>query len=178
MSCISVRSSRSVSLINTLNEWIGKAVAWLTLAMVLTSFSIVVMRYAFDLGWIALQESVTYMHTLVFMLGAAYTLKHNEHVRVDIFYQRFSVRGKAWVDCLGSLFLLLPVSVFIGWGSWEYVADSWEVFEGSRHSGGLPGLFLLKSCILLMSALLILQGVSMFIGNLMTALYGKASSDD
>ncbi len=178
MSCSSVGSYRCVTIINCINEWVGKSVSWLTLAMVLLSFIIVVLRYAFDLGWIAVQESITYMHSLVFMLGAAYTLKHNEHVRVDIFYQRCSRRGKAWVDCLGSLLLLLPVCVFIGWCSWEYVADSWEIMEGSRHSGGLPGLYLLKSCILVMSALLILQGMAMFLQNLLIALQAGADQHD
>lgn len=138
----------------------GRAIAWLTLAMVLVEFAVVLLRYAFDLGWIAMQESVTYLHGLVFMLGAAYTLRHQGHVRVDIFYQKRSPRGQAWVNLFGTLFLLLPVSLFIAWIGWEYVADSWQVYEGSREAGGLPGVYLLKTLILLLPALLILQGLS------------------
>ena len=168
-SCIAV-SKRFILFANTLNEWIGKSIAWFTLAMVLTTFTIVILRYFFDIGWIALQESVTYMHSIVFMLGAAYTLKHNGHVRVDIIYQRCSPKTQAWVDCLGTLLLLLPVSGFIIWSSWEYVADSWIIRESSRNSGGLPGLFLLKSCLIVMAALLILQGLALFLQNLFAAL--------
>jgi len=163
-------SQFSINTINCINEWIGKTVSWLTLLMVITTFIIVVLRYVFDIGWIALQESVTYMHALVFMLGAAYTLKHNGHVRVDIFYQRCSIKTKAWIDCMGTLFLLIPVTEFIIWSSWEYVADSWAIQESSRNSGGLPGLYLLKTSILMMAGLLILQSISLFLQNLLIAL--------
>lgn len=138
--------------------------------MVITTFVVVVLRYAFNIGWIALQESVLYMHAIVFMLGAAYTFKHNGHVRVDILYQRCSDKTRAWIDCLGTLLLLMPVSGFIIWSSWEYVSDSWAIQESSRNSGGLPGVFLLKTTILFMAGLLILQGVALFLQNLMIAL--------
>ena len=143
------------------NEQIGRVVAWLTLCMVLVTFLVVLLRYLFDLGWIAMQESIVYMHAVVFMLGAAYTLKHQGHVRVDIFYQKMSPRGRAWVDLFGTLFLLIPVCVFIAWTSWGYVADSWDVLEGSREAGGLPGVFILKSLIVLMPMLLLLQGIAL-----------------
>lgn len=129
--------------------------------MVLVTFIVVLLRYLFASGSIALQESITFMHAMVFMLGAAYTLRHEGHVRVDIFYRKFGPRGRAWVDLLGVLFLLLPVTLFITWISWEYVASSWSLLEGSREPGGLPGVFLLKSVIPLMALLLVLQGVAM-----------------
>ena len=103
------------------------------------------------------------MHATVFMLGAAYTMKHQGHVRVDIFYQRFTVKTRAWVDLIGTLLLLFPVSIFIAWMGWEYVMDAWRVHEGSREAGGLPGVFLLKSLIILMPTLLIVQGLAMLI---------------
>ena len=146
--------------INNFIEWTGRTISWLTLGMVLMTFTVVFFRYAFNTGWIALQESINYMHALVFLVGAAYTLKHNEHVRVDIIYQKLSPRGRAWIDMLGHLFILLPVMIFIFWISWDYVADSWNVFESSRQAGGLPGVYLLKSSILLMSVLLILQSIA------------------
>ena len=149
-----------VAAIDTLNEIIGRGVAWLALAMVLVTFTVVVLRYAFDLGWIAMQESVTWLHSLVFLLGAAYTLKHAGHVRVDIFYAAASPRRKALVDLLGSLLLLLPICLFIFYVSWDYVADSWSVWESSREAGGLPGIFLLKSTLLVMAGLLLLQGLA------------------
>lgn len=156
--------------INKMNDWIGRTVSWLTLAMVLVTFAIVILRYAFNVGWVAMQESVSYMHALVFMLGAAYTLKLDGHVRVDIIYQRFGAKGRAWIDLFGTLFLLLPVAGFILWSSWEYVSASWEIHESSRNSGGLPGVYLLKTSILVMAVLLILQGLSLALSSLMTAV--------
>ena len=170
MSSLIKTSQRCISTINHINEWVGKTISWLTLLMVVITFIVVVLRYAFDLGWIALQESVLYMHAIVFMLGAAYTLKHNGHVRVDILYQRCSDKTKAWIDCLGTLLLLMPVTGFIIWSSWEYVANSWTIQESSRNSGGLPGVYLLKTTILLMAGLLILQGIALFLQNLLIAL--------
>lgn len=152
----------SVCVIDALNERVGRFVSWLTLVMVLITFCIVVLRYLFDLSWVMMQESVIYLHGLVFMLGAAYTLKHDGHVRVDIIYQRRTSKVKAWIDLLGTVFLLLPVAGFILWSSWGYVLDSWDILESSRNSGGLPFIYLLKSCLLLMSGLLILQGLSLF----------------
>ena len=146
--------------LENLNESVGRILSWLTLLMVLVTFAVVVLRYAFDMGWIAMQESVTYMHAFLFLGGAAFTLKHHGHVRVDIFFHRFSRRGQAWVDLLGSLFLLIPVSLFIAWVSWDFVASSWGLLEGSREAGGLPGVFLLKTMILVMAGLLILQGLA------------------
>lgn len=140
-------------------DWSGRAVSWCVLGMVLLTFLVVVLRYVFDSGWIALQESVSYLHSLVFLLGAAYTLKHDAHVRVDIFYSRFSEHTKAWVELLGHLFILIPVMLFIAWISWPYISDAWSVKESSRDAGGLPGVYLLKSLILLMAVLLIIQAL-------------------
>ncbi|MGD9000748.1 MAG: TRAP transporter small permease subunit [Granulosicoccaceae bacterium] len=162
--------SRLAGAIDSLNEWTGRSIAWLTVIMVLVQFAIVVLRYAFNTGWIAVQESILFMHALVFLLGAAFTLKRDAHVRVDIFYSKMSARGKAMVDLLGTLVLLLPVCLFIFTMSWGYVADSWRLLEGSREAGGLPGVFLLKSTILLMAGLLVLQGIAMLARSLVTLL--------
>lgn len=151
-------------------EWTGRAVSWLTLLMVIITFIVVVLRYLFDTGLIAIQESISYMHAIVFLVGAAYTLQQDGHVRVDIFYGRFGQRARAWVDLFGALFLLMPFMIFIGWMSWAYVIESWNVLEGSREAGGLPGVFLLKSLIPLMAALLILQAVAQVIRALQTVL--------
>lgn len=152
--------TKFIAIIDAFNERISNAVAWLTALMVLTMFGIVLLRYAFNIGSIAFQESITYMHGLVFMLAIAHTLKINGHVRVDILYQRFGAKGKAWVNLLGTCFLLLPVCAFILAISWEYVAASWSYYEGSREAGGIDAVFLLKSLIPLMAGLLLLQGVS------------------
>ena len=128
--------------------------------MVLGTCLIVLLRYGFDIGSIAMQESINYMHAMVFLLGAAYTLKYNEHVRVDIFYTGFSARKKAFVDLFGSLFILMPVMIFIFWISWQYVVDSWQVLESSREAGGLAGVYVLKTFILLMPVLLLMQALA------------------
>lgn len=157
------RLERLAGLFESINEWLGRGVSWLSLVMVIVTFTVVVLRYAFDLGWIWLQESVTFMHATLFLVGAAYTLKHQGHVRVDIFFRHFSPRVQAWVDLLGSLLLLLPVCLFILFVSWDYVAQSWALQEGSREAGGLDGVYLLKSLILLMALLLVLQGLAIAI---------------
>lgn len=144
----------------------GQAISWLTLLMVLTTFSIVLLRYGFEMGWIALQESVVYMYALVFLIGIPYTLKQDGHVRVDIFYCNMSSRRKAWVNLLGTFFLLIPVTLFIAWVSWDYVAASWALKEQSGEAGGLPGVYLLKSCILIMTFLLLIQGISQLLFNI------------
>ncbi len=146
--------------------WSGQLIAWLTLAMVLTTFSIVILRYGFSTGWIAMQESVVYMHALVFLIGIPYTLKYDGHVRVDIFYSKISRRNKAWVNLLGTIFLLFPVIFFIAWSSWDYVIASWVMGEESGEAGGLPRVYLLKSSILIMTLLLLMQGISQFLLNL------------
>jgi len=138
-------------------NWTGRIVSWLVLAMVVIMFFVVVLRYVFDTGWIALQESISYFHSIVFLMGAAYTLQHDAHVRVDIFYSRLNKTGKAWINLLGHIFILLPVMVFIIWVSWPYVINAWDVKESSREAGGLPGVYLIKSLILVMAALLIMQ---------------------
>jgi len=138
----------------------GRTVAWLSLAMVLVTFLIVLLRYLFNIGSIALQESVGWMHALLFMLGAAYTLRHDAHVRVDIFYRRMQPQQQAWVDLLGTLLLMLPLMIFILMSSWPYVVSAWAILERSPEAGGLPGLFLLKSAIPLLALLMLLQGVA------------------
>lgn len=152
--------NKIIRLIDAINQTISNMVSWLIALMVLTMFGIVVLRYGFDIGSIAAQESITYMHGLVFMLAIAHTLKINGHVRVDILYQHWGEKGQALVNLLGSLFLLLPVCAFIAFISWDYVSTSWSYYEGSRDAGGIDGVFLLKSLIPLMALLLFLQGLS------------------
>jgi TRAP-type mannitol/chloroaromatic compound transport system permease small subunit len=135
----------------------GKTVAWLTVVMVLLTFTIVVLRYGFNLGWIWLQESLTYLHVMVFTVAAAWTLQQDGHVRVDIFYAEMSARQRAWVDLIGTLLFLIPFCIFVLIIAWPYVANSWKLLESSREAGGLPLVFLLKSLILMMPALLLGQ---------------------
>lgn len=155
-----------VEKLEIINEWCGRGIAWLTLLMVIVTFSIVVLRYGFNLGWIAMQESTIYMYALIFLLGIPYTFKHNEHVRVDIFYNQWSQRRKAWVNLFGVILLLIPMTIFIFYSSWDYVLDSWKILEVSGEAGGLSIVFLLKTAILLMAILLLIQAMSSLAGNL------------
>ena len=153
--------------IDSFTEWTGRIISWLTLAMMALTCIVVVMRYFLETGSIALQESVTYMHALVFLLGAAYTLKRGGHVRVDILYQKFSPRIQALIDALGALFFLIPVCLLILIFSWDYVANSWEVREVSKETQGLPWVYLLKTLLLVMPITMLLQGIAEIIKNLL-----------
>jgi len=157
---VNATAERLATLLDALSERVGRLVSWLTLGMVLATVTVVVMRYAAGMGLIWLQESINWMHSLVFMLGAAYTLKADEHVRVDVFYRGMSERRKAAINLAGTLLFLLPLCAFLLVESWQYVATSWRIAERSREAGGLPMLYLLKTVIPLMAVLLALQGIS------------------
>ncbi len=153
-------SADDATWIDRLNEGVGHAVAWATLAMVLVTCLVVVLRYALDLGFVWMQESVTWLHAAVFMLGLGYALRTEAHVRVDVFYRSWSETRRAWVDLLGSVFFLVPTCGYVLYESWDYVLGSWAIRETSREAGGLPALYLLKSLIPVAAVLLLLQGVA------------------
>lgn len=157
-----------MNLLDRLSEFCGRATAWLTVFMVVVTFVIVVMRYVFDAGLIWLQESVTWMHAVVFMVGAAYTLQHEEHVRVDIFYRSVTSRRRAWIDAIGVVVFLLPLCAFLAIKAWDFVAVSWSMKEASRESGGLPYplLPLLKTVLVIMPVTVGLQGISLLLRSL------------
>jgi TRAP-type mannitol/chloroaromatic compound transport system permease small subunit len=143
----------------------GHLVSWMTLLMVVVTFVIVVLRYLFDIGFIWLQESLTWMHACVFMLGAAYTLQREEHVRVDIFYREMGGKRRAYVNLFGVLLFLLPLCAFMAISGFDYAAASWRVAEESRNSGGLPypALPLLKSVLVIMPLTVGLQGIALLL---------------
>ena len=143
----------------------GKLVAWLTLLMVIVTCIIVVMRYVFDAGLIWMQESVIWMHGTVFMVGAAYTLLHEDHVRVDVFYRAMSERRRAWVDLIGVLVFLMPLCILLAMTSYDFATFSWSIHEASRESGGLPYplLPILKSVLVVMPVAVGLQGISLLL---------------
>ena len=150
-------------LVAVIDKWTlrtGHAVAWLLVVMVATQSLIVILRYGFEIGSIALQESVTYLHAACFMLGIAYTVNINGHVRVDIFYRQFSPRKKAAVNLFGAIVFLLPLCVFIFITSYQYVLQAWQFKEHSSDTGGLPIVYLLKTLIPLLAAGLLLQSIS------------------
>lgn len=147
--------------VDAANDRIGRVVSWICLLMVLTTALVVILRYLFAIGFVWLQESYVWMHGIVFMVGAGFTLLRNGHVRVDVFYRPNSQRYRALVDLFGSFFLLLPVIAVLGWVSIPYVSDSWSRLEVSREAGGMPGLFLLKSVLLVFCVVVGLQGLSL-----------------
>jgi len=140
---------------------IGIASSYLLLAMVLVTFFIVMLRYGFSLGWIWLQESVTWMHAAVFLLVAPYAFSQDAHVRVDVFYRQWSQKTKNKVNLVGSLLCLCPVALFLIIGSFDYVIASWETKETSKDAGGLiyPFIPLLKTFIPITGLLLLFQGL-------------------
>jgi len=160
-----VSAATPQNLFDRISATTGKVTSWLTLVMVVVTSIIVVMRYVFDAGFIWLQESVTWMHAAVFMVGAAYTLLHEEHVRVDIFYRRMSSRGRAVVDFLGVVLFLLPLCVFLAFKAYDFAAVSWLIHETSREPGGLPYpmIPILKSLVIVMPVTVLLQGVSLLL---------------
>jgi TRAP-type mannitol/chloroaromatic compound transport system permease small subunit len=146
-------------LIDRVNTAIGRAVAWLVLAVVLLQFALVVARYLFGLGSIWLTEAVIYGHAMVLMLAAAWTLKAGGHVRVDIFYADASPRTRARIDLAGALLLLLPFALTLLWLSMPYVVRSWAVMERSQEASGLPLVYALKTLIPAFAVLMALQGI-------------------
>jgi TRAP-type mannitol/chloroaromatic compound transport system permease small subunit len=146
--------------IDRMNAGIGRVAAQCCLYVVVAEFAVVVMRYAFGLGSIRLQESVLYAHAGVFMLGAAWTLAVSGHVRVDVFYAQASPRRRAVIDLVGAIIFLAPFAAALVMLSVPYVERSWHSLEGSPQPSGLPFVYLLKTLIPLFAVLIGLQGVA------------------
>ena len=124
---------RFIKSVDAANDWIGRTVAWLTLGCVLTCFTVVVLRYAFNVGFPWLQELYVWQHAAVFMAGAGYTMLHRGHVNVDVMYGRLGDRGKAWIDILGTLFFLFPWLAILAVTSAPFVLSSWGIREAVGH---------------------------------------------
>lgn len=156
-----------VHAIERLNDTIGRIVSWLAITLVFTTCVVAVLRYGFNMGWVWMQELYIWMHAIVFLVASGYTLLHEGHVRIDVFYGPAGPRYKAWVNILGTLLFLFPMVGLIGYMAWGYVSLSWTRLEASQEAGGLPGLFLLKSCMLLFVMLLALQGLALILRSIM-----------
>lgn len=159
--------NKLVTLINSLNNKIGRTLSYLLLIMIFTSFFVVFLRYFVGLGWVWMQEIVSYCHAILFLGSFAYALLHDEHVRVDLFYRPLRASKKAWVNLFGNVFLLMPTAIYLLILCFPYVKDSWEVFEGSNSGGGLELVFLLKSMLLIFPSLLILQSISNILSSIL-----------
>jgi TRAP-type mannitol/chloroaromatic compound transport system permease small subunit len=156
--------------IDWINEQVGRGVSWLTVAMVLDVFAVVVLRYLFDVGWVWMQEVYVWSHATVFMLGAGYTLLHDGHVRIDLIYRGASKKYKATIDILGSVFLAGPLLFLVFNNSERMILRSWENMEKSAEAGGLPGVFLLKTVIAVFCVLFGLQVFALFLRSIETLL--------
>lgn len=152
---------RIIAAIDGINRGVGRSVAWLALAMALIQFVVVILRYVFAIGFIPVQELIWYLHGILFMVGAGFTLMYDGHVRVDVFYRGASPRFRALVDLGGSLLLLIPICILTFWLSRGYVTNSWRILEGSTEVSGLPFIYVLKTMIWVFAVLLGLQGVAL-----------------
>lgn len=150
-----------VRTVDAVNEFVGRAVSWLTLGTVLVCFAVVALRYGFNIGWVWMQDIYVWFHAAVFMLGAGYTLKAGGHVRVDLIYARLSDRRRAWVDIFGSLVLMTPYLVIMTAASLPFTLSSWFVLEHSQQPDGLPGFFIIKSVLLGYAFLLAIQALAL-----------------
>jgi len=148
-------------LIDSLNEWVGRGVAWVTLGLVLVVFTDVVMRYLFNTSFVFTQELEWHLFGFIFLAGAGYTLLHDGHVRVDIIYQRLGLKGRAWINLCGVLLFLIPGCLMVITTSWQFAANSFSMLEGSPDPGGIPYRFIIKGCIPVGFTLLLLQGLSL-----------------
>ncbi len=156
--------------IDTLNEWVGRGTSWIALGLVLIVFVDVVMRYLFNTSFVFVQELEWHLFALIFLMGAGYTLLYDGHVRVDIFYQRYGLKGKAWTNLLGVVLFLIPGCLMIIATSWHFVYRAWVIGEGSPDPGGIPYRFIVKGLIPAGFSLLLLQGISMGVHSLLQIL--------
>ena len=149
-----------IRLISGINRAIGEVLSWLALAMVLICFTVVVQRYVFHVSVLALQDLYVWMSGAMFTGVAGFALMRDDHVRVDIFYRPASIRRKAIADLVGVVIFLLPFMIVVFLYGLPYVQRSWRIWEGSANIGGMPGLFVLKTFILVFAVLVGLQGIA------------------
>jgi TRAP-type mannitol/chloroaromatic compound transport system permease small subunit len=150
-----------VRTIDAINDWVGRTVSWLTLGCVLTCFTVVVLRYGFNIGFPWMQELYVWQHAAVFMAGAGYTFLHGGHVNVDVLYGRLGPRARAWTDILGTLVFLFPWLAIVAVTSAPFVLSSWSIREPSSTADGMPAVYLLKSLLWVFCALLFVQGAAL-----------------
>ena len=156
--------------IDGLNEWVGRGVAWVTLALVLVIFVDVVMRYLFNTSFVFTQELEWHLFGFIFLIGAGFTLLHDGHVRVDIIYQRLGFKGQAWINLMGVIVFLIPGCLMIIITSFKFVLTSFLILEGSPDPGGIPFRFIVKGFIPAGFFLLLLQGLSLGVHSLLQIL--------
>lgn len=152
-----------INALESINRKIGNTFSWATLILVILIVIDVILRYAFKTSYIWLNEVEVYVFALIFLMGIGYTLMHDQHVRVDVFYEQWSPKRRAWVNLIGTCCLLIPWCVVAILSSWKYARFSLSFVEGSAQPGGLPFLFVLKFLIMLAFTLLLIQGIALML---------------
>jgi TRAP-type mannitol/chloroaromatic compound transport system permease small subunit len=169
-----IDSVRAIALIikaiSSLNTLLGQVFSWFTLGIVLVCFTVVVLRYVFSIGFVWMQDLYVWMNGIMFTGIAGFVLLREGHVRVDIFYRPAQLRRKAWIDLIGTLVFLAPFTYMVTAYSWAYVARSWRFNESSGNIGGMPGLYILKSFIIVFAVVVALQGVAMALRSLLVLM--------
>lgn len=168
---------RFSNLVNSISEITGKLTSFFSLFLVLVVSMDVFMRYLFNITFVSVQELEWHLYALIFLLGGAYTLRYNAHVRVDVIYQRLGKRGKAAINVLGCILFLFPGCYLVIKTSLPFMLDSWALKECSPNPGGLPARYLLKSMIPFSFAMIAIQGISLFLENIFILIYGKPMSN-
>jgi len=185
---MSLNVNKIIQSIESISEVAGRLVSWLVLLLALLTLFVTVPRYLLsnemflqlNLFWLdweairstynhnvnALSDSIQFIHAIIFMVGISYALKLGDHVRIDILYRKMSARSQAWVNIIGMLLLFYPTFIFIGVMSWQYVINAWNILESSSRPGGLPFIYLLKTFLLIMPALMVLQGTALLLYNI------------
>lgn len=169
-----IASVRAIALIikaiSRMNTLLGQVFSWFTLGIVLVCFTVVVLRYVFSIGFIWMQDLYVWMNGIMFTGIAGFVLLKEGHVRVDIFYRPAELRRKAWIDLIGTAVFLLPFTFVIATYSWAYVSRSWRFGESSGNIGGLPGLYILKTFIIVFAVVVALQGLAMALRSLLVLM--------
>lgn len=156
-----------------INTKIGKIFSWFTLLLIILVCIDVLLRYIFNYSIVAMQELEWHIFAIIFLMGASFTLLENGHVRVDVFYIKFSEKTKAVINIIGTIFLLIPFCVIIIWTSFEFVSISFSINETSPDGGGLPARFIIKSFIPISFFFLLLQGLSLLINSIIFLIENK-----
>ncbi len=185
---MSKRTEKTIQILEAISEYAGRWVSWFVLLLVILTLTVAVPRYLLSneaflglhllsLDWEAIRngygqmvnalgDSIQYAHAIIFMVGVSYAMKHNDHVRIDIFYRNRTARGQAWINIIGCLLLFYPTFIFLLLMSWDYVLTSWAIGEASSRPGGLPFIYLLKSLLIVMPVMMIIQGTALLLRNI------------
>ena len=160
--------SKFANSIDALNRFVMYALGIVVMTLVINVFAVAILRYGWDYGEIWMQELYVTLHSAIFMLGIAYTLSVDEHVRIDLIYRVLGKKAKAFINLVGSIFVALPIIYFLAKSSYPFVARSWQILERSAEAGGLPALYLVKSMLLVLSLLLGLQILAVICKSIVT----------